>query len=228
VEEAERRGDLYGATMQMTGFSNVAWLSLDDVPTARRMIACAEERWPGSSFDVPRYLNMMASAHIELYAGTGPAAHARVLKDWRPLRFGVAFRSQMTRFGMRFMRGLAALAAYDSRPDRSLLHDAAACASAIEREGVVWGGCFAQILVAGVAARRGREEQTLTALSLAEERATLTGMELHRAVMRWRRGELVGGSEGRALIDEARAFMRAQDVVNPDRLVPMLSPACVR
>ncbi len=225
VQEAENRGDLYSATYQMTGFSNVAWLSKDDVREARRMLALAEQRWPTEQFDVPRYLNLMAAVHIELYDGTGTAAYRRVRRDWASLRWGVAFRSQITRFGMRFARGLSALAAYDATEDRTLLRDAEACARAISREGVTWSQSFSAILLSGVCTRRKTREFALVHLSSAEEKASATGMSLHRAVVRYRRGEILGGDEGRALIEEARAFMAAQEIERPDRMLDMLSPA---
>jgi hypothetical protein len=228
VQEAENRGDLYSATYQMTGFSNVAWLSKDDVTEARRMLTLAERRWPTEQFDVPRYLNLMAAAHIELYDGTGAAAYRRVLRDWASLRWGVAFRSQITRFGMRFARGLSALAAYDVTGDRVLLHDAESCARAISREGVVWSQNFSEILLFGVSWRRGSQSEALAHLSSSEEKAAATGMSLHRAVVRHRRGEILGGDEGHGLMQEARAFMAAQDIQQPDRMLNMLSPTLRR
>jgi hypothetical protein len=224
VAEAENRGDLYAATYQMTGFSNVAWLSNDDVPEARHMLAVAESRWPTEQFDVPRYLNMIAAAHIELYDRQGSTGYARILRDWRSLRWGVAFRAQITRFGMRFVRGLCALAAFDKLGDRALLRDAQACARAIARERVTWSESFSQILLFGVAVRCGHAESSLRHLEQAEEKALATGMALHGAVVRHRRGEVIGGDEGRALIDEALGFMAAQDIKNPERMLDMLSP----
>ncbi|HTA93234.1 MAG TPA: protein kinase [Polyangiaceae bacterium] len=224
VADAERRGDLYAATYQMTSFSNVAWLSRDDVGEARRMLSIAESRWPSKHFDVPRYSNMMAAAHIELYEGRGRAGHERILRDWAPLRWGVAFRAQITRFGMRFVRGLAALAAYDERPTRALLRDAESCARAIAAERVTWGECFASILFFGTAARNGDAPRALCSLLQAETKATATGMMLHRAVVRYRRGELLGGEEGRTLIDDALSFMRNEQIKNPLRMLDMLSP----
>jgi hypothetical protein len=224
IEEAESRGDLYAATYQMTGFSNVAWLSEDNVREARSMLALAEQRWPTEQFDVPRYMDLVAAAHIELYDGTGPVAYRRVLRDWASLRWGVAFRAQITRFGMRFVRGLSALAAYDARPDRRLVRDALICARDIARERVVWSSCFSEILLSGVATRRHAPDQALAHLELAEQHAEATGMALHRAVVRHRRGELLGGDQGRALMAEAQAFMVEQEIRRPERMLDMLSP----
>jgi hypothetical protein len=223
VAEAEQRGDLYAATFQMTAFSNVAWLSRDDVPEARRMVALAESRWPSKHFYVPLYSNMIAGAHIELYDRRGLAAHARIRRDWAALRFGVAFTGQITRFGMRFVRGLSALAAYDASGERRYLRDAAACARGIAGERVTWSECFAFILFSGLHLRRGEANRAAAALVEAEWRATATGMLLHRAVARYRRGELVGGDEGLLLKDEALAFMAAQKIRNPARMLDMLS-----
>ncbi len=224
VAEAESRGDLYAATYQMTSFSNIAWLSRDDVAEARRMLALAEKRWPSRHFDVPRYSNMIAAAHIEIYDGRGAVAHERVRRDWAALRWGVAFRAQITRFGMRYVRGLAALAAYDELADVALLRDASACASAIAAEGVGWSACFAAILASGVRARRGDSPGALSALEEAEDKATATDMRLHRAVVRHRRGELLGGDAGRALREEALGTMRAEKIRNPARMLDMMSP----
>jgi len=224
IREAESRGDLYSSTCQMTGFSNVAWLSQDDVAEARRMLAVAEARWPTASFNVPRYFNLMAAVHIELYDGKGREAYRRVLRDWRPLRWGVAFRAQITRFGMRFARGLSALAAFDETQDRDLLRDAERCANAIARERVEWSQCFSNLVLAGVYARRQRPMESLRQLLLAEDKATRTDMAMHRAILRHRRGELVGGSEGAALIRESREFLATEEIRCPERMLAMLSP----
>jgi len=224
IREAESRGDLYSSTCQMTGFSNVAWLSQDDVSEARRMLATAEARWPRASFNVPRYFNLMAAVHIELYDGKGKEAYRRALRDWRGLRWGVAFRSQITRFGMRFARGLSALAAFDETHDRDLLRDAECCACAIAREHVEWSQCFSNIILAGVYARRQRPVESLRHLLVAEDKATRTGMAMHRAVLRHRRGELVAGSDGAALIRESREFLAAEEIRRPERMLAMLSP----
>jgi hypothetical protein len=49
-------------------------------------------------------------------------------------------------------------------------------------------------------------------------------MNLTRATIRHRRGELIAGDEGRSLIQESVAFMIDQDVKRPDRMLDMLSP----
>jgi hypothetical protein len=119
---------------------------------------------------------------------------------------------------------LSALAAYDECRADAFLNDARNCARAIAAERVTWSECFAHLLFFGVELRRGSPSRALAPLLLAEERASTTGMLLHRAVARYRRGELVGGDEGRVLTDEALRFMAEQKIRNPARMLDMLSP----
>ncbi|HTQ05723.1 MAG TPA: hypothetical protein VMI54_17795, partial [Polyangiaceae bacterium] len=104
------------------------------------------------------------------------------------------------------------------------LDDARACARRIAAEHVAWGECFAALLASGVLVREGRTERAVVELERAEARATATGMLLHRAVARYRRGELVGGDTGRALREEALGFMAGERIQNPARMLAMLSP----
>jgi hypothetical protein len=223
VREAEGRGDLYSATYHMTGFGNLAWLLEDGPAEARRMLEIVESRW--QTFHVPRYLNLQAAVHIALYDGAGTVAHRRVLRDWASLRWGVGFRGQMTRVAVRHARAQAALAAFDETRDPRLLRDASRCARAIAGEGVEWTSHFSDGVLAGIELRRGATERALVHLLRAEEKALNSGMRFQRLAMRYRRGELLGGDEGRALKAETLAFLAAQDIRRPERLLAMVFPA---
>jgi hypothetical protein len=225
IAEAESRGDLYSATTQMTGFSNAAWLVADDVAEARRMLALAERRWPVERFDIIRYLNMVAAVHIDLYDGRGREAYRRVQRDWRPLRWGLAFTSQITRVGMRFWRGLSALAAFEETRDRRLLADARRCARAMVAERASWSDAFVALLEAGLAVRATDDRSAaIRHLLHAEAKAEATGMALHGAVARYRRGSLEGGERGRRLETEAVDLMTRENIRNPAAMLAMLSP----
>jgi hypothetical protein len=58
----------------------------------------------------------------------------------------------------------------------------------------------------------------------AEARFAAIDVALYAAAARRRRGELLGGDEGRELIASADAAMRAQNVVNPARMTAALVP----
>ena len=58
----------------------------------------------------------------------------------------------------------------------------------------------------------------------SEEWLARADMMLHVAAARRRRGELIGGTEGHALIEDADRRMNAQGIVNPARFAAMLIP----
>jgi len=53
-------------------------------------------------------------------------------------------------------------------------------------------------------------------------------MTLFAAAARRRRGALVGGDAGRALVDDAERFMRSRSVADRAALSAMLSPIATR
>lgn len=61
-------------------------------------------------------------------------------------------------------------------------------------------------------------------LAAAERAFDGADMALHAASARWRRGELLGGDQGRALVQQAEAWMAGQRIRNPARMAAMLAP----
>ncbi|HEX8954372.1 MAG TPA: hypothetical protein VF945_21105, partial [Polyangia bacterium] len=80
-------------------------------------------------------------------------------------------------------------------------------------------------LRAGLAHLDGDDAAAATLLGEAAAGFDEHEMRMHAAVMRARRGALVGGEAGQADRDAARAWMQAQAVANPERFLRVLSPA---
>ena len=49
-------------------------------------------------------------------------------------------------------------------------------------------------------------------------------MLLYAAAARRRLGEMLGGDEGRALVETADAWMRSETIVNPERMTEVFAP----
>ena len=75
----------------------------------------------------------------------------------------------------------------------------------------------------GVLAAR-RDDGAMAGFQAAEEECRRADMWLHAAVARRRRGQLLGGDEGRALIADADAWMAGEGVKNPERMCAALAP----
>jgi hypothetical protein len=83
---------------------------------------------------------------------------------------------------------------------------------------------FAGLLGAAVEVAGGRDDRAITVLRRTCELADRQRMALHAAVARHRLGEMLGPREGAEVLDQARAWMTAQGVVRPERLVEVIAP----
>jgi hypothetical protein len=77
---------------------------------------------------------------------------------------------------------------------------------------------------AGLATLRGDLETAVDHYRRAATAFDAVDMMLMASSARWRLGELLGGDEGRVLIEQTRAVLAAEGVVRPDRVVAMFAP----
>jgi len=117
---------------------------------------------------------------------------------------------------------LAAAAAGGADAQRHLA-EAARHARPLERVDLPWVRALATTLRAGIEARR-HPARAPELLDQAARGFADDGMALHAAAARRRRGLLVGGDEGRALVASADEFMVAQRIANPERWMDLLVP----
>jgi hypothetical protein len=91
-----------------------------------------------------------------------------------------------------------------------------------------WADPLAELVLAGVAFARERPETAIAHLDSAERLAKEERMAMFRAAASWQRGQLVGGSEGLAMIAEAESHMKAEGVKRPPQMAAMLAPGFAR
>jgi hypothetical protein len=134
----------------------------------------------------------------------------------------------MIRILMWLFHGGSALAcaAAGLRPG-AMRRAAARAARRMERERTRWGNALALLLRAGVAAGRGEHEVARGLLTDAAGRLDAVGMGSYAAAARRRLGTLLGGDEGRALVEQADAWMGGQGVKDPIRMTALHAPGFV-
>ena len=74
----------------------------------------------------------------------------------------------------------------------------------------------------------GAQEDAVRELGVAVAGFEEADMALHAACARRRKGELVGGEEGRGLVESANATLRERGVQDVDRWTAMYAPCLVR
>jgi tetratricopeptide (TPR) repeat protein len=226
LRDAEDRGDLFLATELRTGILNAAWLAVDDVAGAHAELDEALRTLSTESLHLQHAQELSARVAAHLYDGDVEAARRRLEAQWDAFEqrqhFGV--RHQVAAF--HWLRGRLAVALAARKPaERAyLLKDARRCAKVVEGAGLSWTPAAARLLRAGAMHVGGDRAGALAAYARAEELFSAASMDLQASIARLRRGELMGGDEGKALRVEAEAAMRRAGIIRPERMALVFAP----
>jgi hypothetical protein len=224
IKEARERNDLYAVTNLSLVIRTVVRLADDEPERARRELRQVMGEWSQEGFHVQHMNRLFDEVQIGLYQGAGGAAWEQITAHWPALAHSHLLRVQQVRIFLLHLRARAALAAESA----SLLHAAERDARRLRRERIAWAEALAQLVRAGVAMRRRDAGGARQLLADAAGRLEAAGLCLHAAAARRRLGELVSGSEGRRLVEQADAWMKGQNIRRPDRMAALLAPGFLR
>ena len=224
VAEADERGDLFQSdTVRVQGLCTVA-LAQDRPLEVDETLSAAIDRWPNGGY-VHDCAGPLLQTRVRLYVEDGPGARVASQELWRRAEGAGLLHNQHQRLEVVHIQGAAALAAaLAASSPRALLGEAARAARKIEAQHMDWARPLAGLLRAGIAAQGGKAEPAAALLAEAERGFEAAEMALYAAAARRRRGQLLGGDEGRELVTAAEQWMRAQDIENPARMTAMLAP----
>jgi eukaryotic-like serine/threonine-protein kinase len=226
VRTALERGDLFAATYARMH----TWytpLAADDVTHASEAMRDTIGRWSHRGFHVMHFWALYGETQYALYAGDGPGAWKRLNRTWPELMQSNILRIQFHRIPMTLLRGSAAIAAASARPAgerKALLAAAEKEAVRLDKERAGVASASASLLRSCLLAARGHPDRALDLLEAAAQGFDAADMVLHAACARRRKGQLVGGGEGRMLIEAADAAMRGQSIQNPARWMALYTP----
>lgn len=225
LRRAQERDDRYTTNWLLIQSAH-CHLAADDPDQARAALRFAREIWPGERFDLQRYFNGMRCIEVALYCGDRAEAKRLMSGYWPELKQSRQLRWHAARIFSHDLRGRHALLQAVGSPARAgrLLRVVERAADRVEKDRMPYGTALAGLLRAGAAAVRGDGAGALRHLESAEAAATAADMALHVAVAQRRRGELLGGEKGRALVSAADAWMAGQDIRRPDRITAMFAP----
>jgi hypothetical protein len=227
LHDGEARGDLRALVGNCTGLAGLVWLAEDRPHEARRLASEAMERWSHAAFHVQHWWDLLGQTQIDLYLGDAERALERVGGAWPALEGSMLLMVQLTRIEARHLRARASLAVADATSRDDLVDAAERDARAIAKERMEWSAPIAKLILAAVAAQR-RSDAAIACLKDAVAGFDAAEMSLYAAAARMRLGALVGGDEGRAHLDAARATFEEQRVTNVERMVRMLAPGFAR
>ncbi len=224
LQECVQRGAGYGMTIFQTGRPNLVWLMADD-PTGALEATERAGLWAAQGFHMQHWWQLFARTQIELYQGEADAAYRRMTTTWAPLKASLLLSAQGIRMEALLLRGRAALAAAaSSSGPEALLRQVDADAKRLAREDCGAARAMSALLRGGAAKLRGDRKGAAEALEESRKIGREVELGLWAVVAAWRLGEVEGGEAGASRVAEARAWLVAQNVANPERFMQMLLP----
>ncbi len=227
IKEARERGDRLMVMNLSTMLMSTLRLAADDPEGAEAMLGPVRDQWPRRGFHGPHIEWFGALVQIRLYTGDGTGAWNFLTTLYQPsLARSHLTRMQRVRTFFCERRARCALAAAFGAGDPGpLLRSAERDARRLHREGMAWSRALSLPIHAGVAAARGERSRAATLFALAVKQLEAVDMNLYAAASRRRLGEILGGDEGRAQLEQADSWMSQQGIRNPARMADVFAPS---
>ncbi|MBI4510522.1 MAG: protein kinase [Deltaproteobacteria bacterium] len=226
LREAEDRGDLYAITNLKTGQPAITWLMRDEPRVGQEHAAEAVRRWSRRGFHLQHYYGLMAEAQADLYLDEGNAALEKVTSRWESIAGALLLHIQRIRIEAFSLRARCALARARAEPQgrAECLQMARRDARLLRSEREPWAKALAQLVDAGMAQVQGDLDRSVRILERAVGVLDSIGMTFHAMATRRRLGELLGGSDGNALVSRSDEWMTSQQVLDPACMTRVLMP----
>jgi tetratricopeptide (TPR) repeat protein len=219
LNDAERKGDSYTIVTIRTSVTAFLALARDDVAGAREEIERAEAHLPNDRFVVQHVYQLISRAQLALYEGDAARARDEIAQALPAIRRSMLLRVQTIRLRLREAQATALVAL-----GGAAARDAERAILALERERVTWATAQGHLLRGATFAREGARAAALDHFAAAEEGFASASTPLAAAVALRRRGELLGGDEGRSLIATSESRMASAQIRNPERMSALYAP----
>ena len=226
LHEAQELGALYNEASLRTFCVPRVHLAHDRPAEARRESKDALQSWSKRGWHTQHLSDLLIRIASHLYESDGASALTQMREDWAAVESSHILRVEAARNEVTWLHANALiLAARQGHGDREdLLHEAERFARAMSKEKHGLAPAYSAQLHGGIALARGRHDRAMASYTDAAQGFDALEMNLHAAAARRRHGELLGGEQGRALIDASAQHMLDQHVRSPERMTAMLCP----
>lgn len=224
TRDARRRSDRFlEAGLSLT--VNQAWLAQDQPEEALHRIEQSTFQQSTAAYTFQHWYEELARADLELYLGHALEHLPRYRQAFRKMTRTYVYTVRLHRILAWHALGRLLVASAKKAADPGpLLAEASKLATRIDAFGLGYGRAYASLLEGAVARQRGEVATARRALEQAIKLADEAGTEQYAAAARYRLGAMVGGIEGQALLDDARVWLRRQDIRNPERMLEVWAP----
>jgi hypothetical protein len=226
IQEFESRGDVYAARLFRTGKLNLAWLARGDVEGARH--ALGDARAMQGAFNLQDAYDLLAACHIDLYTGDTERAADRIDRAWPEILRARLLIGRVLRVWFLDLHARTRLAHAARCPARkqALLGEAERDARALlrEPEQVQFARAHALLIRGGIARLKGAAASAMANLQSTARVFDEADMALHATLARLRLGQLIGGTEGAALVGASEARLLSAGITDATRWAAVHAP----
>jgi hypothetical protein len=230
LKQARERGDRYMVTNLNSFLMSTLRLAADDPDGAEAELRQAMSEWSQQGFHVQHNEGFGAEVQIKLYRGDGARAWEFFATRYAPAlaRSHLMHLQKIKVFSYERRARCALAAARCGGETGSLLRAAARDARRLRREGMAWSEALSMPILAGIASARGDASAAAALFAEAAQQLEAVDMQLYAAASRRRLGEILGGDEGRAYVEQADSWMRREGIRDPARMADIFAPSAAR
>ncbi len=227
LDDARSRGNLYGETLLRLQCGWFMHLAKDDVVKARADLGSLGEEWILDRAVLQRLWQILNGVSVDLYELEPKRAFESISAGYLRMKAARFLRAEGIRVQLTDARARAALAYAneDASKRAEMLGHVERHISELHREVFPSARGLRLLLEAGVAIV-GKQDHDKAIEILREALAELEekGLGLHASAVRYRLGQLLGGTEGSALVQRAEKDLRDEGVARPERMVRVFAP----
>lgn len=230
LDDAVRRGDRYILNVFRSSFLVFVPLARDEPEEALRLADSTLHDVPRGHFTSLHFHHLIAATNAYLYAGDPARAWLLLEERWNQISKAGFLRLACIGAHLRELRARAAIALArhgaanaNGWTREKLLSIASHEARRLRRSALAHAAPISEIISAGVAGERGDRPAEINALGAAASGFERTGMLLHQRAAQIRLAELIAGSKGAELYEEAAQWMDSQGVRQPRNLAAVLT-----
>ena len=211
LDDARERGNRFMEMMVQLSAASIVGLVEGRPDRARQAVAAALEQCSPERGSLLHTREVRAVARIALYEGRGHDALAAIDEGISAMRRTGLSLARAVTAELAALRAVAALSVNDDA-------GAARCARSLRRLGFPWARDSALLVEAALARRAGDVDRAIALLARFRDTARHQGNALYDAATSRRLGEWAGGSDGRAEVEAADAWMAEQGIADPERI----------
>lgn len=224
LRDARERAHPYAEGFARGLLGNIVLLAPDRVEEAEEQLLIYRRDAP-RRFQAHLLNYVCQTAALERYRGRPDAAWEAAERDWPTVAKMALLRSPHARGEMQLWRGGCAVAAATTAAEpEPLLHVAHQMADALSKHPCLHARGYGHLVKAGAVALQGDVDRAVQLLREAIDAFEARHMSGFTAAAQHRLGNILGGDEGRTLLERAAEYMHSEGIVRPERFVEMTAP----